>query len=135
MVAVRSKDTARTRTRARGASAQKSGALFPREAEQVELELDGRKVKLTNLKKLFWPELGITKGDLLRYYLEVADYLLPHLANRAMVMKRYPNGAAGKFFFQKRAPEPRPDWIDTCAIEHASASVIEFPIVGDLPSL
>jgi bifunctional non-homologous end joining protein LigD len=52
-----------------------------------------------------------------------------------MVMKRYPNGAGGDFFFQKRAPTPRPDWIDTCSIEHASASVIDFPIVRDLPSL
>jgi bifunctional non-homologous end joining protein LigD len=52
-----------------------------------------------------------------------------------MVMKRYPNGAAGKFFFQKRAPVPRPDWIDICSIEHASASVIDFPIVRDLASL
>jgi bifunctional non-homologous end joining protein LigD len=52
-----------------------------------------------------------------------------------MVMKRYPGGAAGPFFFQKRAPVPRPDWIDTCSIEHASKSVIDFPIVRDLPSL
>jgi DNA primase len=69
----------------------------------VELDLDGHAVKLTNLQKLFWPELGITKGDLLRYYLEVSPFLLPHLANRAMVMKRYPNGAAGDFFL----PETR----------------------------
>jgi bifunctional non-homologous end joining protein LigD len=92
-------------------------------------------VHLTNLNKPFWPELGLTKGDLLAYYADVSDLLLPHVLNRAMVMKRYPDGAAGKFFFQKRAPEPRPEWIDICSIEHASGSVIGFPIVRDLSSL
>ena len=65
--------------------------------------------RLTNLGKPFWPELGITKGDLLQYYADVAPVLLPHLRDRAMVMKRYPHGAAGEFFFMKRAPSPRPD--------------------------
>ncbi|MDB6030707.1 MAG: hypothetical protein JWM16_1045 [Verrucomicrobiales bacterium] len=108
---------------------------IPRDVVDVELEVDSRALKLSNLLKPFWPELGITKGDLLRYYVDVAPYLLPHLLNRAMVMKRYPNGAHGEFFFQKRAPEHRPDWIDICSIEHASASVIDFPIVRDLSSL
>jgi bifunctional non-homologous end joining protein LigD len=84
---------------------------------------------------VFWPDLGITKGDLLRYYIDVSAALLPHLRDRAMVMKRYPNGAAGPFFFMKRAPEPRPDWIETCRIEHSSGSVIAFPIIQDLASL
>src|SRR5437899_10412459 len=109
--------------------------LIPQDQSQVELSLGGKVVRLTNLQKLFWPELGITKGDLLRYYAEISSYLLPHLMDRAMVMKRYPNGAAGEFFFQKRAPVPRPDWIEICSIEHASASVIDFPIVRDLSSL
>jgi len=61
--------------------------------------------------------------------------LLPHLRDRAMVMKRYPNGAGGPFFFMKRAPSPRPDWIETCSIEHASGSVIDFPMVQDVASL
>jgi bifunctional non-homologous end joining protein LigD len=108
---------------------------IPRDVVDVELQVDGRALKLSNLLKPFWPELGITKGDLLRYYVDVAPYLLPHLLNRAMVMKRYPNGAHGEFFFQKRAPEHRPEWIDICSIEHASASVIDFPIVRDLSSL
>jgi bifunctional non-homologous end joining protein LigD len=101
----------------------------------LELKLAGRALRLTNLQKPFWPELGITKGGLLQYYADVSAYLLPHLIDRAMVMKRYPNGAAGDFFFQKRAPVPRPEWIETCSIEHASASVIDFPIVRDLASL
>jgi bifunctional non-homologous end joining protein LigD len=92
-------------------------------------------VRLTNVKKPFWPELGLVKGDLLQYYADIAPVLLPHVRDRAMVMKRYPNGAGGEFFFMKRAPRPRPDWIETCAIEHASGSVIEFPMVQGLASL
>jgi bifunctional non-homologous end joining protein LigD len=101
----------------------------------VRIIADGQEVQLTNLQKPFWPQLGITKGDLLRYYAHVSKVLLPHLKDRAMVMKRYPHGAAGEFFFQKRAPTPRPEWIEVCSIEHASASVIDFPIVRDLASL
>ncbi len=101
----------------------------------AELIVDGRTVRLTNLGKVFWPDEGITKGDLLRYYADVADALLPHLRDRAMVMKRYPNGARGKCFFMKRAPSPRPDWIETCSIEHKSGNVIDFPMIQDLPSL
>ena len=108
---------------------------IPHDAPQAEVQVEGRTVKLTNLGKPFWPELGITKGDLLRYYAEVAPVLLPHLNDRAMVMKRYPGGAHGEFFFQKRAPVPRPEWIDICSIEHSSGNVIDFPIVRDLPSL
>ena len=109
--------------------------LIPTDLSEVEIDIEQHRVKLTNLQKPFWPELGITKGDLLRYYARVAPFLLPHLADRAMVMKRYPNGAAGKFFFQKRAPSPRPDWIEICSIEHAAAGAIDFPIVRDLASL
>jgi bifunctional non-homologous end joining protein LigD len=101
----------------------------------IELKVGGRTVALTNLHKPFWPELGITKGDLLRYYASVADVLLPHLVDRAMVMKRYPHGAHGEFFFMKRAPVPRPEWISTCSIEHASASTIDFPMIQDLAAL
>jgi bifunctional non-homologous end joining protein LigD len=84
---------------------------------------------------LFWKESGITKRMLLHYYADVAHFLLPHLHDRAMVMKRYPNGAAGKCFFMKRVPEPHPAWIETCTIEHKSGNVIDFPMVQDLASL
>jgi bifunctional non-homologous end joining protein LigD len=99
------------------------------------VNVNGRSVQLTNLPKVFWPETGITKGDLLQYYADVADVLLPHLRDRAMVMKRYPNGARGKWFFMKRAPSPRPAWIETCSIEHRSGNVIDFPMIQDLPAL
>jgi bifunctional non-homologous end joining protein LigD len=108
---------------------------IPNDVNDLELNIGGRTVKLTNLQKVFWPEEGITKRDLLRYYIAVAPVLLPHLLDRAMVMKRYPNGVAGEFFFMKRAPSPRPDWIETCSIEHKSNNVIDFPVVRDLASL
>jgi bifunctional non-homologous end joining protein LigD len=123
------------RAQARDGRLRSTGELIPKDVSELQVTVDGKIVKLTNLQKPFWAELGITKGDLLRYYTEVSSFLLPHLTSRAMVMKRYPNGAAGKFFFQKRAPVPRPDWIETCSIEHASASRIDFPIIRDLASL
>ena len=99
------------------------------------LDVESREVRLTNLDKVFWPDLGITKGDLIRYYADVAPLLLPHIRDRAMVMKRYPHGAAGEFFFMKRAPSPRPAWIETCRIDHDSGNVIDFPMINDLASL
>ncbi len=85
---------------------------IPRDTNEVILKFGPREVRLTNLRKLFWKDLRITKRDLLQYYADVSSWLLPHLADRAMVMKRYPNGAEGDFFYMKRAPEPRPDWIE-----------------------
>ena len=69
------------------------------------------RVKLSNLDKVFWAEEGITKGDLLDYYRAVAPVLLPHLRDRPFTMRRYPDGAFGKAFFQKDAPTHMPDWI------------------------
>jgi bifunctional non-homologous end joining protein LigD len=92
-------------------------------------------VTLTNLQKVFWPEGPITKRDLLQYYADISSFLLPHLLNRAMVMKRYPDGAYGKFFFQKRAPDPRPKWIPVCEIQHPSANLVDFPVIQDLAGL
>jgi bifunctional non-homologous end joining protein LigD len=109
--------------------------LIPDEDGDVQLTVARRRLKLTNLGKPFWPEAGITKRDLLQYYADVSPWLLPHLRDRAMVMKRYPNGAKGKCFFMKRVPDPHPEWLETCAIEHASGSVIDFPVVNDLASL
>jgi bifunctional non-homologous end joining protein LigD len=81
-----------------------SGLQIPHDANAVTLTVDGGPVQLTNLQKVFFPGLGLTKRDLLQYYLDVSPWLLPHLHNRAMVMKRYPNGINGEFFFMKRAP-------------------------------
>src|SRR5213075_2956675 len=107
--------------------------IIPSDANDVVLRFGPREVRLTNLRKLFWKKLKITKRDLLQYYADISPWLLPHLAGRAMVMKRYPNGAEGDFFYMKRAPEPRPAWIDICPIMHSE--MVNFPIVQDLPSL
>ena len=109
--------------------------LIPKGPTDIFATFGGHELRLTNLDKPFWPELGITKRDLLNYYASVASVLLPHLADRAMVMKRYPNGAHGEFFFMKRAPSPRPEWIETCRVPHGSGNIIDFPIVQDLASL
>jgi bifunctional non-homologous end joining protein LigD len=123
-----------TRTR-RTAPSRVSSLAISATRGDVELDVGGRRVRLTNLDKVFFPETGATKRDLLQYYADVATVLLPHLRDRAMVMKRYPNGAAGEFFFMKRAPQPRPEWLATCAIEHASGNVIDFPVIDDLAAL
>ncbi len=116
-------------------AAKASRVVIPTDRRDVVLAVGAREVSLTNLDKPFWPERGITKGALLQYYADVAPLLLPHIKDRAMVMKRYPNGAAGPFFFLKRTPSPRPEWIQTCSIEHGSGSIIAFPMVQDLASL
>ena len=107
----------------------------PEAPENAEVVVGGRTLTLTNLSKIFWPKLGLTKRHLLAYYTEVAPSLLPHIRDRAMVMKRYPNGAEGEFFFMKRTPSPRPDWLRTCPIEHESGNVIDFPVIDDLAAL
>ena len=108
---------------------------LPSDESELELTLAGKRLKLTNLDKVFWHDGGITKRKLLQYYADVAPALLPHLRDRAMVMKRYPNGARGKCFFMKRVPEPHPAWIETCSISHKSGNVIDFPMVQDVASL
>jgi bifunctional non-homologous end joining protein LigD len=108
---------------------------IPRDRDDAILDAGGQRVKLTNLRKIFWPEQGFTKGDLLQYYADMAPVLLPHLQDRAMVMKRYPHGIHGKFFFMKRTPSPKPEWLQTCSIEHASGNIIDFPMIQDLAGI
>jgi bifunctional non-homologous end joining protein LigD len=125
----------RDREQRLGRKAAGRARVIPTDAERTNIAIGSDEVALTNLRKVFWPDLRLTKRDLLQYYLDVSPWLLPHLQDRAMVMKRYPNGIAGEFFFMKRAPTPRPSWIHTCAIEHHSGNVIEFPVVENLASL
>jgi bifunctional non-homologous end joining protein LigD len=102
---------------------------------EEHLDIGGRELHLSNLEKVFWPKLKLTKRDLLQYYADVAKVLIPHLRDRAMVMKRYPEGAAGEFFFMKRTPPNAPEWLNTCPIRHNAGNIISFPIVNDLASL
>lgn len=113
----------------------KKAIEIPTDVEVATVAVDGGEVKLTNLQKIFWPDLRLTKRDLLQYYLSVSPWLLPHLRDRAMVMKRYPNGISGEFFFMKRAPTIRPANIPTCSIEHHSGNVIDFPVVQSTAAL
>lgn len=108
---------------------------IPDDVDHVELAFGDRRVRLTNLRKPFFPKRGLTKRDLLQHYADVAPWLLPHLARRAMVMRRYPQGADGPHFFMKRSPPNIPAWIPKCEIDHGSAGVIDFPVVDDLPTL
>ena len=110
-------------------------SLIPTDVNDAVVSAGGREVRLTNLRKPFWPELGLTKGALIQYYADVAQVLLPHIKDRAMVMRRYPNGAAGASFFMKEAPTPRPAWIRICAIDHGDGKVVNFPVIDDRPSL
>ena len=103
---------------------------------ETEIRRGKRVLRLSNLDKLFWPEEGITKGDLLAYYREVAGVLVPHLENRPFTMKRYPDGAFGKFFFQKDAPKHMPEWIARKAFRATSREsrqkrMISYPLVND----
>ncbi|HZT78225.1 MAG TPA: non-homologous end-joining DNA ligase [Vicinamibacterales bacterium] len=108
---------------------------IPRDEENATLVVAKKEVRVTNLRKIFWPERALTKGQLLQYYADVASVLLPHIRNRAMVMKRYPHGAAGDFFFMKRAPSPRPAWIEICRIDHGHGNIIDFPMIQDEAAL
>ena len=108
---------------------------IPPDADNASLAIGKKDVRVTNLRKIFWPALGVTKGDLLQYYADVSTALLPHVRDRAMVMKRYPHGAAGTFFFMKRAPVPRPEWIEICRIDHGNGNVIDFPMIQDEAAL
>jgi bifunctional non-homologous end joining protein LigD len=109
--------------------------VIPERCRELLVRSGRRGVKLTNLHKIFFPEAGITKRELLQYYADVAPVLLPHLKERAMVMKRYPNGIHGKFFFMKRTPAGAPPWVKCCRIEHDSGNIIDFPIVDDVIAL
>jgi bifunctional non-homologous end joining protein LigD len=100
-----------------------------------ELRRGRRMLRLSNLDKPFWPDEGITKGELLAYYRDVAPVVVPHLRKRPFTMKRYPDGWQGKSFFQKQAPSHMPDWIDTAAMpastREGERKVIDYALVDD----
>jgi bifunctional non-homologous end joining protein LigD len=121
-----------------GIREDKSAAEVERDEPLPDVIRKGRReLRLSNLDKLFWPDEGITKGDLLSYYREVAPVLVPHLRDRPFTMRRYPDGADGKVFFQKNAPPHMPDWIPrhralVSTRESSRAKKwIEFPVVND----
>lgn len=101
------------------------------------MEADGRELRLSNLDKRFWPEEGYTKGDLVAYYFNVAELLLPYLRERPLTMKRMPDGMAGGFFYEKTAPSHTPDWVNRCPVESDDAreGAIGYLTVDDLSTL
>ncbi|HEX8101902.1 MAG TPA: non-homologous end-joining DNA ligase [Solirubrobacteraceae bacterium] len=105
-------------------------------AKRLEVEIDGRTLSLSNLDKVLYPKAGFTKGQVIDYYTRVAPVLLPHLRDRPLTLKRYPNGVEGQFFYEKNCPSHRPDWVRTAAVwsRHAKRT-INFCIADDLPTL
>lgn len=99
-----------------------------------EVEIDGQRMKLSNLEKVLYPEGGFTKGQVIDYYRRIAPVILPHLHDRPLTMKRYPEGVEGEFFYEKQCPKHRPEWMDTADVT-TSSKVISFCIANDVPSL
>ena len=100
------------------------------------VEVEGKTLKLSNLDKVLYPKAGFTKRDVIDYYSRIAPVLLPHLKNRPLTLKRYPNGVDGMFFYEKRCPAHRPDWVKTHPIwSEGSGEYIDFCLAQDLPTL
>jgi bifunctional non-homologous end joining protein LigD len=100
----------------------------------VEVEVAGKTLRLSNLDKVLYPEPGFTKGQVIDYYSRIAPVLLPHLKDRPLTLKRYPNGVEGKFFYEKQCPSHRPSWVKTTAVP-ARGKTIDFCLANDLPTL
>ncbi|WP_031514377.1 non-homologous end-joining DNA ligase [Desulfofalx alkaliphila] len=103
------------------------------ELKERLVNIEGYTVRLTNLDKVMYPD-HITKGDVIRYYYDVSATLLPHIINRPLVLKRYPNGIAGDFFYQKECPSHAPDWLQTATIAHGDKH-IKYVVCNNLASL
>jgi bifunctional non-homologous end joining protein LigD len=100
------------------------------------VEVQGRKLKLTNLDKVLYPATGFTKGQVVDFYARIAPVLVPHLAGRALTMKRYPGGVDQEYFFEKNAPMHRPDWVKTAPVwSESNHRTINFILANDLPTL
>ena len=100
------------------------------------MNVEGRELSLSNLDKVLFPETGFTKGQLIDYYANVAPVMLPHIADRPLTMKRYPNGVDEKFFYEKHVPSHAPDWVRTVRIPTGDkGEEVEYTVVCDLPTL
>ena len=100
-----------------------------------EVTIEGRTLKLSNLDKPLYPD-GFTKGQVIDYYVRIAPVLLPHVADKPMTLKRYPNGVNGQFFYEKNCPGHRPDWVGTAPVHFGEGGKdIDFCLVDDLPTL
>ena len=109
------------------------------ESAKVAVQVEGRTLTLSNLDKILYPDAGTTKGEMLDYYTRIAPVLLPHIRNRPLTFKRYPDGVDGKFFFEKNAPSHTPDWVRKVRLPSPgstkSRDSINYAVLKELPDL
>jgi bifunctional non-homologous end joining protein LigD len=117
-------------------SGRAAGARLKVMTSKSEISIEGKSLTLSNLDKVFYPEAGFTKAHVIDYYRQIAPALLPHLKERPLTLKRYPNGVTGPFFYEKRCPPFRPRWLKTAAVRsEKQGRTIRFCLADDLPSL
>ena len=105
-------------------------------ANKAELIVEDRRIQVSNLDKVLYPKVGFTKGEVIDYYIRVASVLLPHLKDRPLTMKRYPDGVEGEFFYEKNCPEYRPKWVQTAQVwSESNDRIMNYCLVQDLPTL
>jgi bifunctional non-homologous end joining protein LigD len=106
-------------------------------AKRLEVEIDGRRLSLSNLEKPMYPAAGFTKGHVIDYYTRVTPALLPHLRGRPITLKRYPDGVEGPHFYEKQCPSHRPDWVRTARVDssRSRSGSIDFCVVDDLATM
>ena len=103
---------------------------------ETELEVKGRRLQVSNLEKVLYPKAGFTKGQVIDYYIRISPVLLPHLKDRPLTLKRYPNGVDGPFFYEKKCPSHRPDWVDTAKVwSEGNQADIHYCMANDLATL
>src|SRR5579884_2638045 len=113
---------------------RKGGQAFNGDAGS--LKINGHEVKLSNLSKVLYPRTGFTKGQIIDYYLRIAPVMLPHLKDRPLTLKRYPNGVEAPFFYEKKCPTFRPDWVQTVSVySKHNEDDIDFCVVNDVATL
>src|SRR2546428_3907804 len=102
----------------------------------VEVKIEGRNLKLTNLEKVLYPEVGFTKAQVIDYYTRIAPVLLAHTRDHPLTLKRYPNGVDGQFFYEKNCPKHRPDWVQTATVwSGGNNRDMYYCLAQDLPTL
>jgi bifunctional non-homologous end joining protein LigD len=105
-------------------------------SKKTEIQVGGKKLFVSNLDKVLYPETGFTKGQVIDYYTRVAPVLLPHLKNRPITLKRYPDGVDGFFFYEKQCPSHRPEWVKTTEVpSRREQGKIDYCMINDLPAL
>jgi bifunctional non-homologous end joining protein LigD len=104
--------------------------------EKAQLIVDDRKLQVSNLNKVLYPKAGFTKGQVIDYYIRIAPALLPHLEDRPLTMKRYPDGVEGEFFYEKNCPSHRPKWVQTAKVwSEGNQRIMHYCLANDLPTL